>query len=54
MKSDISDYRKSYLKGFLSESEIFENPLKLFNKWFDEISVNNLEIEIKTKKQVGF
>ena len=46
MKSDISDYRKSYLKGFLSESEIFENPLKLFNKWFDEISVNNLEIEI--------
>ena len=46
MKSDISVYRKSYLKGFLSESEIFENPLKLFNKWFDEISVNNLEIEI--------
>ena len=46
MKSDISDYRKSYLKGFLSENEIFENPLKLFNKWFDEISENNLEIEI--------
>ena len=46
MKSDISDYRKSYLKGFLSESEIFDNPLKLFNKWFDEISENNLEIEI--------
>ena len=46
MKSDISDYRKSYLKGFLSENEIFENPLKLFNKWFDEISENSLEIEI--------
>lgn len=46
MKSDISDYRKSYLKGFLSENEIFDNPLKLFNKWFDEISENNLEIEI--------
>ena len=46
MKSDISDYRRSYLKGFLSESEIFENPLKLFNKWFDEISENNFEIEI--------
>ena len=46
MKSDISDYRKSYLKGFLSENEIFDNPLKLFNKWFDEISKNNLEIEI--------
>ncbi len=46
MKSDISDYRKSYLKGFLSENEIFDNPLKLFNKWFDEISENNPEIEI--------
>ena len=46
MKLDISDYRKSYLKGFLSENEIFDNPLKLFNKWFDEISENNLEIEI--------
>jgi len=46
MKSDISDYRKSYLKGFLSENEIFDNPLKLFKKWFDEISENNFEIEI--------
>ena len=46
MKSDISDYRKSYLKGFLSENEIFDNPLKLFNKWFDEISDTTLEIEI--------
>ena len=46
MKSDISDYRKSYLKGFLSENEIFDNPLKLFNKWFNEISDTTLEIEI--------
>ena len=46
MKSDISNYRKSYLKGFLSKNEIFDNPLKLFNKWFDEISDTNLEIEI--------
>ena len=46
MKSDISKYRKSYLKGFLSENEIFDNPLKLFNKWFDEISDTTLEIEI--------
>ena len=46
MKLDISDYRKSYLKGFLSENEIFDHPLKLFNKWFDQISENNLEIEI--------
>ncbi len=46
MKSDISNYRKSYLKGFLSENEIFDNPLKLFNKWFDEISDTKLEIEI--------
>ena len=46
MKSDISNYRKSYLKGFLSKNGIFDNPLKLFNKWFDEISDTNLEIEI--------
>ena len=46
MKSDISNYRKSYLKGFLSENEIFDNPLKLFNKWFDEISDTTFEIEI--------
>ena len=46
MKSDISNYRKSYLKGFLLEHEVLENPLKLFNKWFDEISETNLEIEI--------
>ena len=46
MKSDISNYRKSYLKGFLSKNQIFDNPLKLFNKWFDEISDTNLEIEI--------
>ena len=46
MKSDISNYRKSYLKGFLSKNQIFDNPLKLFNKWFDEISDTTLEIEI--------
>ena len=46
MKSDISNYRKSYLKGFLSENEIFNNPLKLFNKWFDEISNTTIENEI--------
>ena len=46
MRSDISNYRKSYLKGFLLEHEVLENPLKLFNKWFDEISETNLEIEI--------
>ena len=46
MKSDISNYRKSYLKGFLSKNGIFDNPLKLFNKWFDEISDTTLEIEI--------
>ena len=46
MKSDISNYRKSYSKGFLSKNEIFDNPLKLFNKWFDEISDTTLEIEI--------
>tara|TARA_S200000501_G_scaffold369475_1_gene409018 strand:+ start:7535 stop:8182 length:648 start_codon:yes stop_codon:yes gene_type:complete len=46
MKSDISNYRKSYNKGYLSENEIFDNPLKLFSKWFNEISLTSLDIEI--------
>ena len=46
MKSDISNYRKSYDKGYLSESEIFDKPLELFNKWFNEITSNRIDIEV--------
>jgi pyridoxamine 5'-phosphate oxidase len=37
MKKDLGDYRKSYEKSALLESEVSENPLELFQKWFYEI-----------------
>lgn len=35
--SDLSDYRKSYEKSVLLESNIDENPMMQFKKWFYEI-----------------
>lgn len=34
--TNIADLRKRYTKGGLVESELPENPIKLFKKWFDE------------------
>ena len=42
--SDLSNYRKSYEKNELVESQIPENPLVLFQKWFAEMeSLNGTE-----------
>ncbi len=35
--SDLSDYRKSYEKSELLESQIPEDPINLFNQWFYEV-----------------
>lgn len=35
--SDLSDYRKSYEKSQLLESELPEDPINLFNRWFYEV-----------------
>lgn len=35
--SDLSDYRKSYEKSELLESNIPEDPINLFNRWFHEV-----------------
>lgn len=35
--SDLSDYRKSYEKSVLLESNVDENPMMQFKKWFYEI-----------------
>lgn len=35
--SDLSDYRKSYEKSVLLESNVDENPMMQFRKWFYEI-----------------
>ena len=42
--SDLSNYRKSYEKNELVESQIPENPMVLFQKWFAEMeSLNGTE-----------
>ena len=37
MNNDLGKYRKSYDKGSLLETDISENPLELFQKWFFEV-----------------
>ncbi len=38
---DLSDYRKSYTKGELIETNIPEDPMTLFQKWFYEVDENS-------------
>ena len=35
--NDLSNYRKSYEKSELLESNIPEDPINLFNRWFHEV-----------------
>ncbi|WP_339916504.1 pyridoxamine 5'-phosphate oxidase [Yeosuana marina] len=37
MNTDLGDYRKSYEKEELLESNISDNPMELFQKWFYEV-----------------
>lgn len=39
MSKNLADYRKNYIKGELLESEIPENPLELFQVWFEEMEM---------------
>lgn len=41
MDKDLSNYRKSYEKGALLKSNVPENPLELFQKWFYEVDASN-------------
>lgn len=45
MEKDLSNYRKSYEKGELILSEVPENPLELFQKWFYEVDKHFAEDE---------
>lgn len=40
MNTDLSNYRKSYEKQELLESNISENPMELFQKWFHEVDAH--------------
>lgn len=37
MNNDLSEYRKSYDRGTLVESEASKNPFNLFEKWFKDV-----------------
>ncbi|TJY34028.1 pyridoxamine 5'-phosphate oxidase [Pontimicrobium aquaticum] len=39
--NDLSNYRKSYEKGELLKSNVPENPMELFQKWFYEVDNND-------------
>jgi len=39
MSKNLADYRKNYIKGELLESEIPDNPLELFQVWFEEMEM---------------
>ena len=41
MQKDLSNYRKSYGKGELSEASIENNPIVQFQKWFNEVEESN-------------
>ena len=45
MNKDLGDYRKSYDKGTLSETDILENPIELFQRWFFEVDAHFPEDE---------
>ena len=45
MSKDLSRYRKEYLKGFLIEEDLPENPIKLFSDWFINADSKSNEIE---------
>lgn len=44
--SDLSDYRKVYQKGHLLESEVDENPMMQFQKWFYEAEESQVIDEV--------
>lgn len=44
MNTDLGNYRKSYEKEQLLESNIGDNPMELFQKWFYEVD-KNFEVE---------
>lgn len=41
MQQDLSNYRKSYQKSQLTEAEISDNPMQLFQQWFYEVEATD-------------
>ena len=55
MQKDLGNYRKSYEKGALLESDISESPFKLFENWFFDVDKNfpDLETNAMTLSTIG-
>jgi pyridoxamine 5'-phosphate oxidase len=53
--NDLSNYRKSYEKSELLESNITEDPINLFNRWFHEAEefVGDSEVNAMTLSTIG-
>ena len=57
--NDLSNYRKSYEKSELLESNIPEDPINLFNRWFHEVEdfggpeVSGEEVNAMTVSTIG-
>jgi pyridoxamine 5'-phosphate oxidase len=53
--NDLSNYRKSYEKSELLESNIPEDPINLFNRWFHEVEDfgSNGEVNAMTVSTIG-
>lgn len=45
MEKDLSDYRKIYVKKELLKKDIPNNPMELFQKWFDELEESKTAVE---------
>ena len=45
MQKDLGNYRKSYKKGTLLESDISESPFKLFENWFFDVDKHFPDLE---------
>ncbi|NJB35028.1 pyridoxamine 5'-phosphate oxidase [Croceivirga sp. JEA036] len=41
MQQDLSNYRKTYQKSQLTEAEIGDNPMQLFQQWFYEVEASD-------------
>ena len=41
MQKDLGNYRKSYEKSALMEDAISDNPMELFQKWFNEAEASD-------------
>lgn len=55
MKNDLSNYRKTYQKEALLEQNCPENPMELFNKWFQQADASKLveETNAMTVSSIG-